>query len=56
MRDYLPKRECHFSNITKEQEIIFHIREYLSVMKDEPEGYIKLSKVYHDLRMMLGDE
>ena len=37
-------------------EIIKHIREYLKVMKDEPEGYIKLSKVYHDLRRMLGDE
>jgi len=37
-------------------ELEDHLREYLSVMKDEPEGYIKLSKIYHDLRRMLGDE
>lgn len=37
-------------------EQLKHIREYLKVMKDEPEEYILLSKVYHDLRRMLGDE
>ena len=37
-------------------EIIQHIKEYLSVMKDEPDEYILLSKVYHDLRRILGDE
>ena len=32
------------------------VREFLKVMKDEPDEYILLSKVYHDLRRMLGDE
>ncbi len=42
--------------ITVEGEIIKHIREYLKVMESEPEGYIRLSRVYHDLKRMLGDE
>lgn len=42
--------------ITTEGEIIKHIREYVNLMKDEPDEYILLSKVYHDLRRMLGDE
>ena len=40
----------------KNKEIVDHIREYLKVMKDEPDEYILLSKVYHDLRRILGDE
>ena len=39
-----------------EHEAISHIREWLEVMRTEPEGYIKLSEVYHSLRRMLGDE
>jgi len=42
--------------ITRQDEIIKHITEYLNVMKDEPDEYILLSKVYHDLRRILGDE
>ena len=37
-------------------ELDHHLREYLKVMKDEPDEYILLSKVYHDLRRILGDE
>ena len=37
-------------------EVVKHIGEYVKVMKDEPDEYILLSKVYHDLRRMLGDE
>jgi len=40
----------------KNFETVDHIREYLNVMKDEPDEYILLSKVYHDLRRILGDE
>jgi len=43
-------------HITENGEIIKHIREYVKVMKDEPDEYILLSKVYHDLCRMLGDE
>ena len=42
--------------LVETDEIIKHLREYLKVMKDEPEGYIKLSKMYHDLKRILGDE
>lgn len=38
------------------EESIIQIREYLEVMKNEPEGYILMSKVYHSIRRMLGDE
>ena len=39
-----------------EHESIAHIREWVDIMKDEPEEWIKLSEVYHSLRRMLGDE
>ena len=38
-------------------ELEYHIREYLDVMKDEPaDELIKVSQIYHDLKRMLGDE
>ena len=37
-------------------ELEYHIREYLDVMKDEPDEWIKVSQIYHDLKRMLGDE
>ncbi len=37
-------------------ELKRNLREYLNVMKDEPDEYILLSKVYHDLRRIVGDE
>ena len=43
-------------DVLKDKETINHIREYLKVMKDEPDEYILLSRVYHDLRRILGDE
>jgi len=43
-------------HITKDGEIIKHIREYVEIMRTEPEEYILLSTVYHNLRRMLGDE
>ena len=42
--------------ILKHQESIRSIREYLAVMENEPEGYIKMSEVYHSIRKMLNDE
>lgn len=42
--------------ILSNQESIKTIREYLSTMKDEPEGYIKMSEVYHSIRRMINDE
>jgi len=39
-----------------DKETVEHIREYLNVMKDEPESWIKMSEVYHSLKRMLGDE
>jgi len=33
-----------------------HLREYVEILADEPDGYIKLSQVYHHLRRILGDE
>ena len=42
--------------ITKDQECVNHLREYVKVMKDEPDEYILLSTVYHNLRRILGDE
>jgi len=49
-------RDKYIDHILKQTEIINHIREYVDVMRDEPEELIKLSRVYHDLRRMLGDE
>ena len=37
-------------------ELEYHIREYLDVMKDEPDEWIKVRQVYHDLKRILGDE
>ena len=37
-------------------EELDHIREWLSIMENEPEGYIKISEVYHTIRRMIGDE
>ncbi len=37
-------------------EIKYHLRDYLEVMKDEPDEYILLSKMYQDLRRIIGDE
>ena len=33
-----------------------HLRAYLEVMADEPDQYIKMSEVYHALRIIIGDE
>ena len=44
-------------HITRDGEIIKHIREYLKVMESEPaEDLIRLKDVYHNLRRILGDE
>jgi CRISPR/Cas system-associated endonuclease Cas3-HD len=48
-------------NLTIEKAINNHntieaIREYLEIMSNEPEGYIKMSEVYHSIRRILGDE
>ena len=32
------------------------LREYLSVMESEPDAWVKISKIYHDLKRVLGDE
>jgi len=45
-----------WEKILRNQDAINHIREYLEVIKDEPDHWIKLSRVYHDLRRELGDE
>ena len=37
-------------------EIAHHLRQYVEVMATEPDEFILLSKVYHDLRRILGDE
>ncbi len=37
-------------------EAIKNIREYLEVMANEPDGYIRMSEVYHTIRRILGDE
>ena len=37
-------------------ELEYHIREYLNVLKDEPaEDLMKVKDIYHDLKKMLGD-
>lgn len=38
------------------QEVKRNLREYVEVMASEPDGIIPLSKIYHDLRRILGDE
>ena len=42
--------------MASESELEYHLREYLKVMEKEPDGYIKLSEVYHHLRRILNDE
>ena len=42
--------------ILQDNESLAHIREWVDIMKDEPEEWIKLSEVYHSLKRMLGDE
>ena len=37
-------------------ELEYHIREYVQAMEDEDDQWILMSKVYHDLKRMLGDE
>ena len=38
-------------------EIVWHLKEYVAVMSDEPAGQlIKFDSVYHDLNRMLGNE
>jgi len=40
----------------REHEAIKHIREYIDMMENEPEGWIKLSEVYQAIKRMLPDE
>jgi len=37
-------------------ELERHLREYVAILADEPDGYIKISVIYHHLRRILGDE
>jgi len=38
-------------------EIVYHLKEYVAVMRDEPEGQlIMFDSVYHDLNRILGNE
>lgn len=46
----------YFDTIREQKEILKAIREYRDLMKDEPDSYVKLSKIYHDLGRMLGEE
>jgi len=39
-----------------QSELERHLREYLDIMANEPDGYIKISEVYHHIRRILGDE
>lgn len=50
---------CNIHDATRthrNEEAIKHIREYLEVMRNEPEGFIKLSEVYSSIKRMLPDE
>ena len=33
-----------------------HIRSYLEVMADEPDQYVKMSTIYHNLKAILDDD
>jgi len=46
----------HPHYMKKLEDLEAHLREYLDVMSTEPESLIPLSKVYHDLKRILGDE
>ena len=48
--------EQKMSENDSKPDLDYHIREYLDVMKDEPDEWIKVSQIYHDLKRMLGDE
>ena len=38
-------------------EIVWHLKEYVSVMADEPAGQLySFTKLYHDLNRILGNE
>ena len=37
-------------------EALKHIREWLEVMSQEPNDWMRMSEVYHSLRRMIGDE
>ena len=50
------KYDSYLDYLNKNEEALFHIREWVDIMRDEPEEWIKLSEVYHSLRRMLGDE
>ena len=52
------KEFCYKMQIAlrKQDETLYHIREYVKVMADEPDEWIKLREVYHALKRMLGDE
>ncbi len=40
-----------------DKEIVYHLKEYVAVMRDEPAGQlIKFDSVYHDLNRILGNE
>ena len=40
----------------RDEKALIDVRDYVDVMRDEPEEWIKLSEVYHELRSRLGDE
>jgi len=40
----------------RNEKALLYVRDYVFVMRDEPEEFIRLSEVYHTLRSMLGDE
>jgi len=46
----LPKGERRMNELER------HLREYLDIMANEPDGYIRISEVYHHIRRILGDE
>jgi len=37
-------------------KIVRFLRDYVDILADEPDGYIKISVIYHHLRRILGDE
>jgi len=44
------------ADMEKMDKLEQRLREYLSVMEKEPDAYIKLSTIYHNLKRILGDE
>ena len=46
-----------FEHKDKNKEIVYHLREYLSVIRDEPANdKMLMYKLYHDLNRILGNE